>query len=82
MTPDSSTQQAGAAYPADLLPQHLELIKNSAISPEVARARGYWSAKTRKELVQLGFQPRQGNVPALVMLMSDVDRKAAGPLSP
>lgn len=79
MTPDSSTQQAGVAYPADLLPQHLELIKKSAISPEVARARGYRSAKTPKELVQLGFKPRQGNVPALVIPMSDVDRKDAGP---
>ena len=78
MTPDNSTQQAEIAYPTDLLPQHLALIENSAISPEVAQERGYRSAKTRKELVELGFQPRQGNVPALVIPMSDVDRKRAG----
>lgn len=39
----------------DLLPQHAELIKHSAISPEVAAARGYRSVTTKAQLRQLGF---------------------------
>jgi hypothetical protein len=50
-----------------LLPQHQALIDASAISPEVASARGYWSAQRKTELRQLGFGERQCIGPALVL---------------
>ncbi len=56
-----------AATPHDLLPQHERLIQNSAITPEVAQARGYWSATTRVEVEALGFTGKQARVPALVV---------------
>ena len=49
-----------------LLPQHEALIRASAISPEVAAARGYWSATKKAEVEALGFGRRQCSVPALV----------------
>jgi hypothetical protein len=50
-----------------LLPQHLELIEQSAISPKVAQARGYRSVTTRAELERLGFSSAQRLVPALLI---------------
>jgi len=50
-----------------LLPQHEALIQASAISPEVAAARRYWSAQRKIELKQLGFGDRQCIPPALVV---------------
>ena len=37
-------------YPLTLLPQHAQLLAASAITPEVARARGYVSVDSRKQL--------------------------------
>ncbi len=51
----------------ELLPQHAEMLKASAISPEVASARGYWSIETRAELERKGFSPAQRNVPGLLV---------------
>jgi hypothetical protein len=51
----------------NLLPHHLELLERSAISPDVARARGYRSVTTRLELRGLGFSQRQARVPALLV---------------
>src|SRR5438270_285220 len=39
----------------------------NALSPEVAAARGYFTATTRVELERLGFSNSQRNVPALVI---------------
>jgi hypothetical protein len=50
-----------------LLPHHANLIRASAISDEVAAARGYWSATDRQELARLGFAGSQQLVPALVV---------------
>lgn len=55
-------------YPGlDLLPQHAKLLADSAISPEVAKARGYRSIRVRADLKRLGFGDSQRNVPALVI---------------
>ncbi len=60
-------------YPGlDLLPQHKKLLADSSISPEVALARGYRSARTTKDLEALGFAPFQRKVPALVIPIRDV----------
>jgi len=53
--------------PDAILPDHQALITRSAISPEVAAARGYWSARSRAELRRLGFADYQCRVPALVI---------------
>jgi Domain of unknown function (DUF3854) len=45
-----------------LLPQHHEQLLASAISLEVAAARGYWSATTRRQLRDLGFSDKQQQV--------------------
>src|SRR5882724_10858076 len=50
-----------------LLPQHLERLKNSAISPAVAKARGYHSVTTGAKLERLGFPAAQRRVPALLI---------------
>ena len=49
-----------------LLPQHQALIEASAITPEVAQARGYRSITSRDELQRLGFPASQQLVPALL----------------
>jgi hypothetical protein len=45
------------------------LLEESGISPTVVAERGYYSAKTKKELAKLGFSERQRRVPALVVPM-------------
>jgi len=50
-----------------LLPQHLELLRASAILSEVANRRGYRSVRSRSELRRLGFSDVQARVPALLI---------------
>ena len=50
-----------------LLPHHQKLIDDSAISSEVARARGYRSVTTSAALRKLGFSDRQARAPALLV---------------
>ena len=40
---------------AVLFPQHLEMLRASAISDEVVRQRGYRTVTTKAELLGLGF---------------------------
>src|SRR5262249_27636786 len=49
----------------DLLPQHQKKLDDSAIKPEVARARGYCSFREKEELKDKGFSTSQRAVPAL-----------------
>jgi hypothetical protein len=55
-----------------LLAHHQKLIDDSAISPDVAQARGYFSAIKKAELSDLGFGRAQQAVPALVIPVRDV----------
>ena len=55
-----------------LLPHHAAMITKSAITPEVAAARGYWSATKKSQLAALGFGRAQQNVPALVCPVHNV----------
>lgn len=61
----------------ELLPQHLRLIEESAISPEVARERGYFSAAEKSQLESLGFRPYQQRVPAMVVPIWNVHGQIA-----
>jgi DNA-binding transcriptional ArsR family regulator len=59
---------AGDEPATPLLEQHQRLLDASAIHPSIARARGYFSASTRKTLQQLDFSSsQQQRVPALVI---------------
>jgi len=57
----------------DLLPQHRELIAKSAITDAVAEERGYFSAKSKAQLLALGFPRSQQLVPALVIPVHGID---------
>ncbi len=61
----------------DLLPQHVRLLEESAIAPEIARARGYKSVSSRRELLELGFAPSQCRVPCLLLPVCDVHGRTA-----
>jgi hypothetical protein len=50
-----------------LLPQHQALIDGSAISPDVAEARGYRSLTTKAAVRGYGFAASQANVPGLLI---------------
>ncbi|MBV9166214.1 MAG: DUF3631 domain-containing protein [Solirubrobacterales bacterium] len=67
--PPSAT--VGHATELDLLPQHRKLIEASAISAEVALARGYRSVTDKRELDGL-FGPVQQRVPGLLAPLYDV----------
>ena len=50
-----------------LLAHHAALLTASAISDEVASARGYRSVERKARLTELGFSVRQARVPALLI---------------
>jgi Domain of unknown function (DUF3854) len=54
-------------YRLDLSPEHAELLAASAISVEVAQARGYRTVRTKGELRALDFAPSQCCVPGLLI---------------
>src|SRR5713101_5164816 len=56
-----------------LLPHHQKLLDGSAISPEVAAARGYESEDAVDALAGYGFTEAQRRVPALVIPVYTVD---------
>ena len=57
----------GEATGQVLSAKHQALIDASAISKEVAAARGYRTITTKAELGRLGFTSRQQRVPALLL---------------
>jgi len=61
-----------SGFALSVFPQHQALLAASAISPEVARERGYVSADSRKMLERYGFAGYQQRVPALVIPVRDV----------
>src|SRR5688500_223591 len=50
-----------------LAPHHAALIDASAITPEVAAARGYRTVTSRAELRRRGFSDAQARTPALLI---------------
>ena len=63
-------------HPA-LLPQHAALLRASAISPEVAKARGYRSVEQKARLTEVGFSSTQARVPALLIPIWNVHGEIA-----
>jgi hypothetical protein len=77
-TKSQRTQPAGSAgtdalspvalpYGSGLFDHHADLLRESCISHEVARERGYRSADTKAHLERCGFAPSQRLTPALVI---------------
>lgn len=60
-----------------LLPQHAVLLTASAISDEVAEARGYRSVEQKARLTELGFSSTQARVPALLIPIWNVQGEIA-----
>jgi len=54
-------------YGLRIFEQHAELLRASAIDPEVARERGYVSVDTMTRLEKLGFTKSQRRVPGLLI---------------
>ena len=61
-----------------LLPQHAAMIDASAITKEVAEARGYRSVTTKADAARLGFGRVQQNVPALLVPVRGVTGEVVG----
>jgi len=64
-------------YALSLLPQHAALLEASAISPEVARERGYVSVDTRARLDSASFAKWQRSVPGLLIPVHDTSGAVA-----
>jgi hypothetical protein len=60
-----------------MLPQHAALLTASAITDEVAKARGYRSVEQKARLTELGFSERQARVPALLIPVWNVHGEIA-----
>lgn len=67
-----------ADYGSGLFPQHAELLRASAVPPEVARARQYRSVDTKARLEALHFGPAQRLVPGLLVPLHDADGRCVG----
>lgn len=65
-------------YGAAIFPQHAALLQASAISPDVARARGYVSVDTKKRLENAGFERYQRRVPGLLIPLRRADGSVWG----
>ncbi len=82
-TTSIATQDLTPTLPT-LLPHHAALLfEESAIAPEVAAERGYWSATDPAVVANLGFAPYQCRVPALVVpIYNTAGRRATHQLRP
>ncbi len=65
-------------YGIGLLPQHAELLRASAVPPEVARARQYRSVSEKARLESWGFSPAQRLVPGLLVPLHAADGRCVG----
>jgi Domain of unknown function (DUF3854) len=73
-----SGEQSPGGFGVRLLSQHVALLEASAISPEVADARGYVSVTELTRLEQAGFSPAQRQVPGLLIPIHGVTGEVVG----
>ena len=78
-TPAEIAATAGnePCWSAGLLPQHAALLTASAITDEVAAARGYRSVEQKARLTERGFSSTQARVPALLIPIWNVQGEIA-----
>jgi hypothetical protein len=65
-------------YSAALLPQHAQMLAESGITPEHARARSYVSVDTKKRLEQVGVTKAGRKVPGLLIPLLGIDGSTWG----
>jgi hypothetical protein len=65
-------------YGLHIFPQHAKLLAESAISPEVSRARGYVSADEKAQLARYGFADYQRRAPGLIIPLHRADGSVWG----
>ncbi len=65
-------------YGARLFEQHAELLRASAVPPDLARERGYVTVDVKARLTDLGFSPAQARVPGLLIPLHSSDGKCSG----
>jgi hypothetical protein len=70
-------KKAGQSEQIPLEPNHLQLIRESGISSEIARERGYRTVTTKSCLRKLGFGAQQCNTPALLIPLYDAGGRPA-----
>lgn len=82
MTPQGDATRPEVGEPGlprfgpELAPQHARALAASAISPAVARRRGYRTVLRKSELADLGFGPAQRLVPTLLVPVYGRDAQA------
>jgi Domain of unknown function (DUF3854) len=67
-----------SGYALSVLPQHQDMLAASAISPQVARDRGYVSADSKKQLERYGFAGYQQRAPGLLIPLHRADGSTWG----
>jgi len=72
-----ATSEFSAPY-SSLLPNHIDLLIASAISPEVSRERGYRTETVKAHAQKLGFGAAQCCTPALLIPLFNVRGDIAG----
>jgi Domain of unknown function (DUF3854) len=77
-TAEPPGEQTPGGFGSRLLPQHVALLEASAISPEVADARGYVSVTEKSRLEAVGFSPVQRQVPGLLIPVHGVTGEVVG----
>jgi Domain of unknown function (DUF3854) len=78
VTPAADSGPQGWPDKSVLFDQHRERLIASAISPEVARERGYVSVDTKAQLARCGFKPYQQRVPGLLIPLRGADGQVWG----
>jgi Domain of unknown function (DUF3854) len=77
-TTEPSEESSSGGFGLSLLAQHKELLRASAISPEVARARGYVSVTEKSRLEAAEFSPVQRRLPGLLIPVHGVTGEVVG----
>ena len=67
------TANSLASSLSHLLPQHVAMLRASAVSEDVAQERGYRSITDKAELARLGFRKYQCVLPGLLVPLHGVD---------
>src|SRR5260370_20101754 len=78
VSPAEPSEDDSGGFGLGLLEQHQELLRASAISPEVARARGYVSVTEKSRLETAGFSRVQRQVPGLLIPVCGVTGEVVG----
>jgi hypothetical protein len=70
---EETTDTSASDFFSELDPDHAQLLKDSAITPEVAAQRGYATVTVKADLKRLGFNDRQCRVPCLLIPIRDMN---------